>query len=174
MFSFCVDPGKAATSVDVRFIDNLKVSWFRFCRSERIQTELWVYGARSGCRGGSQPGVGLTLPGLRGTRRTGRTGTGARSKWNRFVWQRGSGSGSGSGVECVYSEVSEVRRERINIITRHWHQIIKCISLYVVGRREENTWFSLKRNNQYILVTKDIQLDGLISWSFKSNCFPVQ
>lgn len=30
MFSFCVDPGKVAPCVEVRFIDNIKVRWFRF------------------------------------------------------------------------------------------------------------------------------------------------
>lgn len=38
MFSLCVDPGKVAGSVDVRFIDNIKVKWIRVCRNKRVLT----------------------------------------------------------------------------------------------------------------------------------------
>lgn len=37
MFSFCVDPGKAAACVEVRFIDNIKVRWFRFSQINRFR-----------------------------------------------------------------------------------------------------------------------------------------
>lgn len=42
MFSFCVDPGKVAAGVEVRFIDNIKVRWVRVCQIKEIQTDLWL------------------------------------------------------------------------------------------------------------------------------------
>lgn len=42
MFSFCVDPGKVAASVEVRFIDNIKVRRVRLCQIKETWTDLWV------------------------------------------------------------------------------------------------------------------------------------
>lgn len=36
MFSFCVDPGKVSSCVEVRFIDNVKVSLVHFYRNEEV------------------------------------------------------------------------------------------------------------------------------------------
>lgn len=43
MFSFCVDPGKVAACVEVRFIDNKKVRWFRDRQIKQIYTDLWLH-----------------------------------------------------------------------------------------------------------------------------------
>ena len=42
MFSCCVDPGKVAASVEVRFIDNVKVRRFRVCQDKQMETDVRV------------------------------------------------------------------------------------------------------------------------------------
>lgn len=39
MFSFCVDPGKVSSCVDVRFINNVKVRRLRAGRTKDLQAD---------------------------------------------------------------------------------------------------------------------------------------